>query len=89
MIFASDRYILKLFDGPGRAGWTTRQITEKIRGNVNLRKHSAIMYRELSRLATLGYLKEMDDRKPILWAITAKGLAAQKERGQPDASPAR
>lgn len=62
------------------SGRVTRDVTVLIHGITNLRRHSALMYRDLCRLSQGGYIKMMNSQKPICWQRTAEGTAAVARR---------
>ena len=46
------------------------------------RKTSALMYRRLYSLAAGGYVREMDNDRPIVWMRTGRGSDALKAAGK-------
>jgi hypothetical protein len=81
-LLGADFDILRILDEAD--GFLTHKLTVQLYGNGNLRRHSALMSRRLRSLEMQGYVRKIDDQKPVFWCRTPKGTAAVKATGNMD-----
>lgn len=58
-----------------RGGWTTGQIARQM-GYTNTRSGAQILRRDLIRMQALGWIGQLDDKKPTAWVRTPSGSEA-------------